>query len=355
MSTVARAVAAISETLGPGNVITDSSLLGDYEKATFATSQRIPFVALPGSTRDVQAVLRIANRHKVPLYPISRGRNWGLGSRVPVQSGCGVLDLKRMNRILAFDQRNAVMTVEPGVTFEQVAAFLLQQKSNLYLPAIGGPPDASVLANALERGDGAGPLGDRARYCGGLEVVLPTGECIHTGLEPFENSLAGKLAHFGLGPGIESLFFQSNLGVVTQMSVMLARRPRHFQLVVFAAKSEEEVTAATDAIRELQQQGVLCDTSYSLWNVYRFLTAQTQFPWDATGPVSPVELLKRLPSAWQGVKWVGFVGVYSASAGHMVASRVMIHRSLRGKVDRFFVLDPITAGVARLLQRPLRG
>jgi 4-cresol dehydrogenase (hydroxylating) len=338
------------------HVLTDRGVIGEYERATFATSQQIPLVVLPGSVQEVQAVLRIVNRHRMPIYPISRGRNWGLGSRVPVQSGCCIVDLKRMNRILNFDERDAVLTIEPGVTFEQVAEFLEQKGSSLYLPAIGGPPDASVLANALERGDGVGPLGDRARYCTALEVVLPTGERLNTGLASFEGSLSGKLAQFGPGPGLEGLFFQSNLGIVTRMSVFLARRPRCFQLLVFAARSEAEVIAATTALKELQQLGVLTDSGYSLWNVYRFLTAQIQYPWDAVGgkPVPPRELLEHLPKAWKGVQWVGFVGIYSPSRLHAIASRFMVRRALRRKVSRCFVIGPVLARVLRLFQRPLR-
>lgn len=349
------ALSDLMAAVGAEHVVTDRIAISEYERATFATTQQIPLIVLPGCLEEVQAVVRIANRYRLPLYPISRGRNWGLGSRVPVQTGCCVVDLKRMNRIVSFDEQNAVITIEPGVTFEQVAAYLQDQRSALYLTAIGGPPDASVLANALERGDGIGPLGDRAKYCTGLEVVLPTGECMYTGLEAFENSLCAKLAQFGLGPALEGLFFQSNLGIVTRMSVWLARRPRHFQLLTFAARTEAEVTEATRALKVLQQSGVLSDTAYSLWNVYRFLTAQIQYPWEATGGAvaDPRELLDRLPKAWKGMRWVGFVGVYSPSFLHAIASRWMVRRALRGKVSRFFMMGPLLARLLRLVQKPL--
>jgi len=356
MSLSSLALAEFQASVGASYVITDRSAVSEYERATFATNQKIPSVILPASRQEVQECVRIANRHKLTIYPISRGRNWGLGSRVPVHDGCCVLDLKRMNQIIAFDEDNAVLTVEPGVTFQQAADFLAERKSQLYLTTIGGPPDASLLANALERGDGVGPLGDRAKYCTGLEVVLPNGECIHTGLEAFENSFSGKLAQFGLGPAIEGLFFQSNLGIVTQISIWLARKPRHFQLVMFAARNEAEVTAATKELRELQQLGVLCDTAYSLWNVYRFLTAQIRYPWDAVGGkvAPPRELLNHLPSAWKGVEWVGFVGIYSPSRAHAKASRRMVRRALRGKVSKLIIIDALMAKLGKLLARPLQ-
>lgn len=51
---------------------------------------------------------------RVPVYPTSRGRSWGFGSRVPAADGCVLLDLGRMNRIVGFDERLAYVTVEPG-------------------------------------------------------------------------------------------------------------------------------------------------------------------------------------------------------------------------------------------------
>jgi 4-cresol dehydrogenase (hydroxylating) flavoprotein subunit len=349
------ALAELRKIVGADNVLTDPNLIAEYERATFATSQRIPLVILPGSTEEVKDIVRIANQYRLRLYPISRGRNWGFGSRVPVESGCCIVDLKRMNRILEFDENSAVITVEPGVTFEQAAAFLQEKKSSLYLTVTGGPPEGSVLANALERGAGVGPLGDRAKYCNGLEVVLPTGEIIHTGCEAFANSRVGKIAQFGLGPSIDGLFFQSNFGIVTKMSVWLARKPNYFQLLFFAAYNEQEMMAASSAIRELQQQGVVRDTSFSLWNVYRFLTAQIQYPWEAFGGRvgSPKELLEYLPKSWKGVQWVGFVGLYSPSFLHAISSRLLVRRALRHKVSRFFIIDPMSANIGRLFQEPL--
>ena len=180
--------------------------------------------------------------------------------------GVAQLFQERMNRIVSYDEQNAVMTVEPGVTFEQAAEFLRQQGSGLYLTAIGGPPDSSVLANALERGDGVGPMGDRAKYWTGLEVVLPKGECFHTGLEAFENSLSGKLAQFGLGPALEGLFLQSNLGIVTRTVEEIALRHNLEPMCMFFNMSQwylksfivlmfdQEVPAEALSVRECHDE-----------------------------------------------------------------------------------------------------
>jgi 4-cresol dehydrogenase (hydroxylating) len=71
----------------------------------------------PSTVEEVQAVVRAANEFRVPLYPISTGRNLAYGGSAPAYSGSVVLDLKRMNRVLEVDERNAWALVEPGVSY----------------------------------------------------------------------------------------------------------------------------------------------------------------------------------------------------------------------------------------------
>ena len=71
----------------------------------------------PESVEQVQAVVRIANRFKVPLYPISTGKNFGYGGPSPNVTGSVVLDLKRLNRVLEVDDKRNFALVEPGVSY----------------------------------------------------------------------------------------------------------------------------------------------------------------------------------------------------------------------------------------------
>src|SRR5450759_5238049 len=83
--------------LGARHVITDPEELGSAERSTFSTGRRIPVILRPGSTEEVQECLRIANQYRVPVYPVSSGRNWGYGSRVPAADSCALMELMRMN------------------------------------------------------------------------------------------------------------------------------------------------------------------------------------------------------------------------------------------------------------------
>ncbi len=342
--------------LGPDYVIKASEVLRQYEQATFTTEQKIPAVLLPGNVTEVAKIVRLANDYRIPIYPTSRGRNWGLGSRVPVQSGQCVIDLQRMNRILDFDAELGSLTVEPGVTFQQAVDFLKDQHSDFLVSTIGGPPEASLLANALERGDGLGPLGDRARFCCIQEAILPTGECIRTGLNAFDGSLSRHLSPSGPGPAIEGLFFQSNLAIVTKMSILLWRRPPHFQAFSFFIESQDQLIQVNREIRQLQQLGVVGPTAFSLWNMYRFLSTQMTYPWSESGEkeTTPEEILQQLPKSIRSCKWVGFVFTYAPTRLIQFSQKRKIKRALKPHAHKLIAVDPISAFVMRLARKPLR-
>ena len=71
----------------------------------------------PDSVEHVQAIVKVANQYKLPLYPISTGRNLTYGGAAPAYSGSVVVDLKRMNRILEVSERDKTCLVEPGVSY----------------------------------------------------------------------------------------------------------------------------------------------------------------------------------------------------------------------------------------------
>src|SRR5690349_18333627 len=98
------ALHAWRDLLGHDHVLTDSATLTRAETATFATSQRVYAVLQPGTSAEVQACVKIANQYQISLYPISGGKNWGLGSQVPVQGPGVLLDLRRLNRIVDYDE-----------------------------------------------------------------------------------------------------------------------------------------------------------------------------------------------------------------------------------------------------------
>ena len=148
-----RALAAFARVVGREWTFTEPAALEPYHDVYQAAGQprhRPGAVVAPASTAEVQALVRLANEHRVPLWPISRGKNFGYGAAAPRLSGTVVLDLGRMNRILDVDAKRAYCVLEPGVGFYDLYAFLQQEKLPLWM-SVPGNAWGSVVGNALER------------------------------------------------------------------------------------------------------------------------------------------------------------------------------------------------------------
>jgi 4-cresol dehydrogenase (hydroxylating) len=332
------ALAAWLDTLGAGNVELDSRALQQAGTATFATTARVAAILRPGSTQEVQSCLRIATEHHVPVWPCSAGKNWGMGSRVPVVDGSVLLDLGRMNRILDFDEDMAYITVEPGVTFGQVHAFLRARSSRLFCAVIGGSAQASLIGNALERGDGVGPYRNRAEHASAMEVVLPTGERIQTGLGRWSDACSVHLHRAGVGPGLDGLFLQSNLGVVTRMTFWLAPRPAFMQLFSLSIQDCEQLAGVLDAVRRLSQSGVMGESGFTFWNRYKLLARSGQYPWGQVGEKTPLGAAAAGSPSWYGN---GAQYLASRAIGH--AARTLVCQALE-PFARIVVADTDTHG-----------
>jgi 4-cresol dehydrogenase (hydroxylating) len=335
MSPLDEALEAFRDAVGAEHVLTDPAALAPATTATFATTAQIPAIVRPSSREEVQACLRIANRFRVRVYPVSRGKNWGFGSRVPAADGCVLLDLGRMNRIVDFDESLAYVTVEPGVSFAELYAFLRARGSRLFASTTGTSPGASVLANALERGDGSGPYGDRANHVCALEVVLPTGEVVHTGQDRFEGAKAAPVLRWGVGPAIDGLFSQSNLGVVTRLTVWLAPLPRSLAIVRFSVDDPARLGIMIDACRVLRQSGSLRSV-VGIWNDYRVLSTRGQYPWELTAGATPLRR-EQLGSLGAGGAWFGSTAIYAPSVGEGRAARAHVEHALRPYVDHLSI------------------
>ncbi|MBE9234127.1 FAD-binding oxidoreductase [Cuspidothrix issatschenkoi LEGE 03284] len=317
-------IKAWQEILSPENVFTEESNLTAVQTGTFATKQRILAIIRPGDRTEVQECVKIANQYQTPIYPISCGKNWGLGSRVPVADNCVVMDLGRLNQIIDYNEKFAYITVEPGVTFQQVYEYLLDIKSNLFLSVIGGSPHASLIGNALERGDGIGPNGDRVKSICAFEVVLPTGEVIHTGFGRFTHAKTTSLSPWGVGPSLDGIFTQSNLGIVTQMTVWLTPIPKYYQSFSCLIKDHHSLEKVIDIIQQLMLQGVIQENCFNFWNCYKVLAREGRYPWQMLGGKTPLSLQEL-----KGVEpWVATGDLYCTSQEQAISLQKIIEAAL---------------------------
>lgn len=277
---------------------------GEVVRATFATSQRVTAVVRPTSLEEVRTALRICSEEKVRVHPVSRGKNYGFGSRVPPRDGCVLLDLSRMDRVVEHDEALGFITVEPGVSFAQAHEYLRSRGSRLRLTTIGGPPESSLVGNALERGEGRGPYSDSFASLSDLEVVLSTGEVLRTGLSRFGPGLARArgLHKWGLGPALDGLFSQSALGVVTKATLWLSPASEFVRDLVAKVAREEDLPQVVDAFRELLLEGTL-RSNVVLWNDVKAMAVSRRYPFEEASGRTP--LPPELLAAWREASGVG--------------------------------------------------
>ena len=340
--------------LGTEFVQVDPSALRAAETATFGTHHRIPAILRPASREQVQECLRIANRFGIPLYPISSGKNWGYGSRVPPADGCVLIDLSRLNRILDFNEELGYVTVEPGVTQAQLYQFLQDRQSRLWMDATGSSPDCSLIGNAMERGFGHTPYGDHFSHVCGLEVVLPTGELFETGSARFANSVTAAVSRWGVGPSLDGLFSQSNLGLVTRMSIWLMPEPEAFEAFFFRCEPTEGLPTLIDALRKLRIREIL-RSSIHIGNDYKVLGGLQQYPWAAMEgktPLTPERMVAFRKDLSFG-SWNASGGLYGTPAQVSEAKR-LLKKALAGQPGKLKFLNARTLQMAKRFAEPFR-
>ncbi len=346
------ALAEWGRVLGQSNVTTDPAELRAAGTATFDTTQSIPAILYPGSRDEVRECLRIAAQFHAPLYVVSSGKNWGYGSRVPARDNCVLLDLRRMNRILDFSEELAYVTVEPGVTQQQLYEFLRERKSKLWLDATGASPESSLIGNTVERGFGHTPYCDHFAHCCGLEVVLPNGEIVETGFARFTGAKAAPLYRWGVGPSIDGIFSQSNLGVVTRMTIWLMPAPEYFQAVYIRCDGEGVLGQLVDALRPLRLNGTLRSAMH-IANDYKVISALRQYPWEETGGRIPLEegVMAGFRRKLNFGNWNASGALYGTRA-QVAEARRLLRRALAGKVSKIQFLDDRLLHLAGVFSAP---
>jgi 4-cresol dehydrogenase (hydroxylating) len=255
-SNLAAFLSDVEDKLGSGSVNQTEETVRRYGENTLPGGDNIPSaVVYPASTDQVQAVVRAANVHHVPLYPVSTGNNIGLGSRSANSPGQVVLDLgRKMNRILEVNETLAYAVVEPGVSYQAMYDELVRLGNKLMLDVTSGPPQGGMLGNALDKGAGYTPYFDHFGFSCGMEVVMPNGEVLRTGDGALNSNDISNwhTSKYSFGPILDGLFTQSNYGIVTRMGIWLMPRPPVVRSFHFTFDEDNDLEEIIDLCRPLK-------------------------------------------------------------------------------------------------------
>jgi 4-cresol dehydrogenase (hydroxylating) len=278
---LASAIDEWESAIGAQHVLFTDVTRDQYSRTALPERTRPAGVLRPASTPEVQQIVQIAARHGVPIYPISRGKNWGYGSACPVTEGQVIVDLSRMDRILEVNYELAYAVIEPGVSQGQMYEHLREHYPALMLDVTGAGPDASIVGNALERGFGHTPYGDRFGHSCGMEVVLADGRVLNTGFGAYENTKSARVYRWGIGPWLDGLFSQSNFGIVTKLGVWLMPRPESIQAFAFTMPEHDMLGDVADRLRKLRLLDVV-RSNVHIANDLRVLSSRMSYPWHLT-------------------------------------------------------------------------
>jgi len=231
---------------------------------------------LKGKTRNLLAAIKVTNEEQIStilklanqlvqegedsfsIYPISSGNNWGYGTSQPASLNQNIvlLDLSSLNKILGFEEELGLITIQPGVTQRQLADYLIENEHDYMVPVTGAGPDCSILANALERGYGITPYTDHFAAVNSIQGYWADGTPFMSAVQCLDGSIekvVDKTYKWGLGPYIDGLFTQSNLGVTTRMTVRLAKRKKAFCSFFIKVNDDKYLEQIVPRIRKVLQ------------------------------------------------------------------------------------------------------
>ena len=320
---------ALRTVLGPDRVCADPTALARLARTTAIEGTTPGLIVYPRTCHDVAAVMKLARDHRCGVHPVSCGRNWGYGDACGTRDGQIILDMSRMNAIVEVDAELGYAVVEPGVTQGQLADYLKSNNLPFTADASGAGRDASIVGNVAERGFGHSQNGDRFANVANLEVVLPNGRILNTGLGHFPGARAAHCYKWGLGPSLDGLFTQSNLGVITRLTFWLVPKTEQFAAFFFLADREENIGDIIEALRPLRMRGTL-RTAIHIFNDLRLITGAQLAPARVdpeSAALSPAEITALRRQHGIGA-WAGSGALYGSPAEIRAAAQA-VKRALR--------------------------
>ena len=239
-------LAELEAAVGKHGIVTERNQLQTYECDGLAALRTLPgAVVLPRSADEVQTIVRICARHRIPF--VARGAGTGLsGGALPTASGI-VISFARMNRILAVDIPNQRITVEPGVINAHVTQ-RVAAAGYFYAPDPSSQSVCTIGGNVAENAGGAHCLkyGFTTTHVLALDVVLPSGELVHLG-SPTEDAPGYDLAGVFVGS-------EGTLGVATAVTLRIVKRAETVQVLLAAYDS---IAAAGQTVSDIIAAAIL--------------------------------------------------------------------------------------------------
>jgi glycolate oxidase len=211
-----------------------------YDFITAEPEGKCDIAIMPETAEEVQEIVKVANKYKIPIVPWVSGLNFG--SIATPRKGGIVIDLRRMNRVLEINEDDMYILVEGGITWADLKGYLDKNHPDFRIGVTFSPPGTGVVPSCLAYGMwDLGMLGGTgAEFINGLEVVLPTGELIKAGSCSLTNYWYGRHPL----PDISGLFigWEGTTGIVTKAAIKIwPKLPYRTDFLPITTKVEDGV------------------------------------------------------------------------------------------------------------------
>jgi FAD/FMN-containing dehydrogenase len=227
--------------LGKANVLTGPDM-GRHASDWMRKYHGAPVaVARPGDTAEVQACVKIAASHGVPIVPI--GGNTGLVGGTMTKGGL-MLSLERMNRIRALKPDARLVVAEAGVILSRLHD--AAEAEGLYFPLWFGARGSAMLGGVLSTNAGGSNVlryGSTRALCLGLEVVLADGRVLNLMSELHKDNSGYDLKQMFIGA-------EGTLGIITAAVMKLVPAPRAHATATVAAQSLPDALVLLNRMQE---------------------------------------------------------------------------------------------------------
>ncbi len=266
-------VQALCAIVGEKFVVADADGLTHYAHDYTEHLHFPPEVAVkPASTNEVSRIVQLCHEENIPVVAMG-GRTGLSGAALPVYGGVA-LSLERMNKVLEVDTLNLQVTVQAG-TITQHIDDAAEAHGLYYPPDPSSKGSCTIGGNLAHNAGGAHAVkyGITNAYVLTLEVVLATGEVIHTGARTLKNSTGYNLTQLFVGS-------EGTLGIITEATLKLIPRPKYKRTLLVPFADAQQAALAVSAVFRaglvpsvlefIEQDGIIYGQRYL--NMNRFTT-----------------------------------------------------------------------------------
>ncbi|MCL7421589.1 MAG: FAD-binding oxidoreductase [Methylobacter sp.] len=324
-----KAVQQFRQLLGNENVLIKQEQLVPYMKIMMSVDEAghaASAVLTATNVEQVLGVVRICNEHKIPVWTVSTGHNFGYGTAAPHHRGQIILDLKKMNKIIEIDPDLCTALVEPGVTYQQLADHIKEKGYKLWVDPPAPSAIVGPVGNTLDRGVGYTPYAEHFTFQCGMEVVLANGKVLRTGMGGVRDSNTWQVFKWGYGPYLDGIFTQSNFGIVTKMGLWLMPQPDVFRPFAVKYRKDEDIKDLVEMFRPLSINGIIPNGVVFAGTLYEASATVRRSDYTTEKGATSKDVIQRIRDEHNIGAWTAYGALYGTQEQVDVNWRIVIDR-----------------------------